>query len=75
MKINIIAKMEGINETILRYIPTFGDAGFDLHAVADLHEAVVELVVHPNSILVAAEGRIERGEALIQIDIENRFAG
>lgn len=75
MKINIIAQMKSIYKPILRDIPAFGDAGFDLHAVADLHEAVVELVVHPDGILVAAEGRVQRGEALVQIDIEDRFAG
>src|SRR5581483_4882151 len=74
MKIDVITQVKRIGEAIGRNVPAFGDTGLHMHTVVDLHQAVEELVIHPDGILVAAKGGVERGKAFVEVDVEDCFA-
>ena len=65
--------MKSVGFAIRRYLPVFGDAGYGFQAVVDLYQAVIYGVVHPYRILVTGKRRVQRAEAFIEVDIEDRF--
>ena len=75
MKINIITQVKGISPAVSRYVPAFGNTGLHMHTIVYLYQAVIQLVIHPYRILIAAKSGIKRGKSLIEINVENGFAG
>ena len=75
MKINIIAQVKSILQAILRYVPAFGDGWLYPQAVIYLHQAIIQLIIHPYRILVARERWIKGAETFVEIDVEDGFFG
>ena len=68
---HIIAKKEGVGQTVIRNGPAFGDGGHDVQRVVHIHQAVVELVAGPHHRLARCESGVKSLDTLGLVIVED----
>lgn len=71
MKINIITQVEGVGQPVRGGLPGFGDRRYGVERIVYLNKAVINLIDHPDGVLVARKRWIQGGQVLIDIEVED----
>ena len=71
---DVVAQGEGVCESVVADIPSFGNAWFDVQVAVESHESVVQLAGGPDECLVFGKGGVEAVDACRFVVSEDGFA-